>query len=273
MDFFFWLNVCRNIQWLDIGFIYLFVCLVKYSQVGDINAVWIWQACRIRLRAVIWHGLFILWHLNRVFFTRTGDSATLSRQNLKACLTTVTGKWLCPCQNRTAVCLIARERAGTLRVMLSAGLAGVFCSWSVLADSAGWVTWLRHLCNGSQTRLTARYADISSQTVSGNECFLKMQMTPAEGKQVRELDYGHFFSPVFTTLLFVASPLQGILTGTDKPLYGLNWIGSYYPRYGAAQWLEIKDFIHSPSAHLSFCSFLGIPCCCGSFVPVMVAFS
>lgn len=52
--------------------------------------------------------------------------------------------------------------------------------------------------------------------------FLKMQMVPAEGKQVRELDCGHFFSPVFATLLFVASPLQGILTGTDKPLYGLN---------------------------------------------------
>ncbi len=39
----------------------------KYSQVGDRNVVWIWQACRIRLRAVIWHGLFILSHLKRVF--------------------------------------------------------------------------------------------------------------------------------------------------------------------------------------------------------------
>lgn len=39
----------------------------KYSQVGDRNVVWIWQACRIRLRAVIWHGLFILKHLNRIF--------------------------------------------------------------------------------------------------------------------------------------------------------------------------------------------------------------
>lgn len=272
MDFLFWLNAA--LEYTVIGYcIYLFIYLVKYSQARDINAVWIWQACRIRPRAVIWHGSFILWHLNGGFFTRNGDSAMLSRQNLKACITTVTGKWLRPCQNRRAVCLIARELVGTVRVMLSAGTVSVFWSWSVLTDSAGWVTWLRHLCNGSQTRLAACYSDISSQTVSGNECFWKCRWHRQKGNRLGSWTAAIFSPPIFPTLLFVASPLQGILTGTDKPLYGLNWIGSYYPRYGAAQWLEIKDFIHCPSAHLSLCAFLGIPCCCGSFVPVMVAFS
>lgn len=37
---------------------------------------------------------------------------------------------------------------------------------------------------------------------------------------------------LFTTLLFAGSPLSGVLTGNDKPLFGLNWIGSYYPRCG-----------------------------------------
>lgn len=198
-----------------------------------------------------------------------------SRQNRKACITTVTPKRLRPCQNRTAVCLIASERVGMVRVMRSAGTAGVFWSRSVLTDTAGWVTWLCHLSNGSQTRLAARYSDISTQTVSGNECFWKCRWHRQKGNRLGSWTAAIFSSPppIFTTLLFVASPLQGILTGTDKPLYGLNWIGSYYPRYGTAQWLEIKDFIHCPSAHLSLCAFLGIPCCCGSFVPVMVAFS
>lgn len=133
------------------------------------------------------------------FFTRTGDSATLSRQSLKARLATLAGKRLRRCQKRTAVCLIAGERAGTVRVKLPAGTGGAFWSRSVLTDSAGWVTWLRHPRNGSHTRLAARRSDICSQSVSGNECVLKMQMAPAEGKQVRELDCGHFFfSPPFS---------------------------------------------------------------------------
>ena len=56
-------------------FIYLFIYLSIYlfifknSQVGHRNVVWIWQACRIGLRAKIWHGLSILQNWNRLFFS------------------------------------------------------------------------------------------------------------------------------------------------------------------------------------------------------------
>lgn len=110
------------------------------------------------------------------------------------------------------------------------------------------ITWLRYLPR-TLLKHDFQLSDPLSGVLSGNECFLKMQMPLAEGKQVRELDSDHFsFS---TSLLFVASPLQGILTGTDKPLYGMNWIGFLLSKVWSCSMVEIKDFIHCPSARLS----------------------
>lgn len=110
------------------------------------------------------------------------------------------------------------------------------------------ITWLRYL-RRTLLKHDFQLSDPLSGVLSGNECFLKMQMPLAEGKQVRELDSDHFsFS---SSLLFVASPLQGILTGTDKPLYGLNWIGFLLSKVWSCSMVEIKDFIHCPSARLS----------------------
>lgn len=62
------------------------------------------------------------------------------------------------------------------------------------------------------------------RVISGNECFLKMQMPLAGGEgggggQIKVLASTSF---LFHYLVIVASPLQGMLTGTDKPLYGPN---------------------------------------------------
>lgn len=114
-------------------------------------------------------------------------------------------------------------------------------------------------------------SNLLSGVVSGNECFLKMQMPLAGGKQVRELDSDHFSFSLACYLL--PHPCRAYWQEQINPFMGWTELAPIIQGVELLNGGNKRLYPLPICSPVSLCPVFGIPCSCVPFVLVIVAFS
>lgn len=131
-----------------------------------------------------------------------------------------------------------------------------------------WITWPPYLL--TLLKHDFQLSNLLSGVVSGNECFLKMQMPLAVGKQVRELDSNHFSFSLACYLL--PHPCRAYWQEQINPFMGWTELAPIIQGVELLNGGNKRLYPLPICSPVSLCPVFRIPCSCVPFVLVIVVF-